>query len=394
MNSSCIFVIHQNKIGGTQMNIQEIVHHPVEYVNTLSIEKNYDKYSKKYKYKDMLMYLLTQQFSGDKYGRGFTIHLKTLLGETTETLSQSELSKKMSYKLDYKVFRETYKNLLKKTKTMNLNSGLKKELKEFEENIRIIDSSALSATSSMGFAKHRQNKNGFKLHVAIDNNNIPQPIVLKNGKSSDKKSLKWAIKEGFVHIFDRGYNDYSQFEWIQNKNGYFVTRALQNIRYTKIRQKKVGRKQKEKGIISDKIIEVITDKKLKTTFIMRMVTFKFIDSRGTEQIFSFLTNLIDVRSDVISELYKERWNIEVVFYWIKTYLEISHWLSRSKNGVLIQIYVSLIAYLMVKLAQEGDPIKFKIMRDAVYEFTKIILISIENDFCGNSVSKPEIRLRN
>ena len=376
------------------MNIQEIVQHPLEYVNILSNEKGYDKYSKKYKYKDMLMYLLTQQFSGDKYGRGLTIHLKSLLGETTDILSQSELSKKLSYKLDYKVFRETYKNLLKKTKRLNLNSKSKKDLKKFEDNIRIIDSSALSATSSMGFAKHRQNKNGFKLHVVIDNNNIPQPVVLKNGKSSDKKSLKWAIKKGFVHIFDRGYNDYSQFEWIQNKNAWFVTRALQNIRYTKIRQKKVGSKQKEKGIISDQIIEVVTDKKLKTTFIMRMVTFKFVDSRGTEQQFSFLTNLIDIRSDVIAELYKERWNIEVVFYWIKTYLEINHWLSRSRNGVLIQIYVSLIAYLMVKLAQEGDPIKYKIMRDAVYEFTKIILISIENGCCENSAFVPEIKLRN
>jgi len=288
-----------------------------------------------------------------------------MIGSVTDTISQSELSKKLAYRLPVELFKEVYEFLLADTRGQNT-----KKIGKLKRMIRIIDSTALPASLTMKYARHRRNKNGFKMHTVIDENYFPDSIRVKNGRSSDKKSLKWAIKEGYIHIFDRGYNDYSQFRWISGQKAFFVTRALGNIQYTTIHNKKVGSNQKEYGIISDKSIEVIEDRKNDTRICLRMVTFGFIDSKNEYQEFSLLTNLMNHRSDEIAQLYRERWNIEVVFRWLKTFLKFDHWLSRSKNGVLIQIYSALCAYLMALIAKRGNQQAYRIMKDVIYEFLR------------------------
>ena len=363
---------HQTK-GGFQMRIKETIVSTVKDVNKISKKHGYNKYIKKYSLEKMFMFLLHQQYSGISYGRAFTVYLRQMIGDTTDVISQSELSKKMSHRLPVEAFKEMYKILYHQTRS-------KKMKKKISRMIRIIDSTALPATPSMDYAKHRSNMNGFKMHTVVDENYLPETIKIKNGRSSDKKSLKWCIKEGYVHIFDRGYNDYKQFHWISDKKAFFVTRALSNIKYTLIRNRKVGRKQKEDGIISDKYIEVIEDRKTGARLRIRMITFEFIDSTDTYHEFSLLTNVMDLRSDEIAQLYRERWNIEVTFRWLKTFLKIKHWLSRSKNGVLIQIYMALCAYLMAVLAKMGNEKKYHIMKDSIYEFIKeleIVLMIFE-----------------
>jgi IS4 transposase len=348
-----------------KMNIAEIITETIVAVNKLSQKKGYNRYIKKYPIEKMFMILMYQQYSGLEYGRSLTVYLDRMIGTTTDILSQSELSKKLSYRLPVEPFKEVYEFLLSRTRDQKT-----KKIRKLMRMIRIIDSTALPASLAMKYAKHRRNKNGFKMHTVIDEKYFPDSIRVKHGRSSDKKSLKWAVKEGYIHLFDRGYNDYSQFQWISDRNAHFVTRALSNIQYRTIRNKKVGHVQKEYGIISDKYIEVIKNRKSDERLCLRMVTFRFIDSRKKSRVFSLLTDLMEHRSDDIARLYRERWNIEVVFRWLKTFLKFDHWLSRSKNGVLIQIYTALCAYLMALIAKMGNQQAFQIMKDVVYEFIR------------------------
>jgi putative transposase len=288
-----------------------------------------------------------------------------MIGNTTDTMSQSELSKKLNHRLPVTIFQEMYSLLL-----VNVRSLKPKRIRQIKRATRIIDSSALPATPSMTYAKHRSSKNGFKMHTVVTVEYLPDAILLKNGNSSDKKSLKWAIQPGFVHIFDRGYNDYRQFRWIDEHSAWFVTRALSNITYRILKNRRVGHRQKEKGILSDRVIQVTENRITGETYSMRMVTFRFVDTLGRGREFSLLTNILDKPADVIAELYRERWNIEVVFRWLKSFLKINHWMSRSINGVLIQLYVALCAYLMVLLAKLTNRKKFQIMKDAVYVLAK------------------------
>lgn len=291
-----------------KMRIDEMIIQMITDVNKLSEKKDYNRYIKKYPIEKMFLFFLLHQYSGFDNGRAFSLYTKRMIGDTTDTISQSELSKKLCYRLPVELFHDMFRIQLGR-----LKGKQSKDVRRMKKLIRIIDSTALPATAKMDYAKHRRNKNGFKLHTVIDEEYIPEDLKLKNGRSSDKKSLKWAIKEGFIHLFDRGYNDYSQFRWIEEQRAYFVTRALVNIKYSIIQNKKVGPRQKEKGIISDRIIEVIDDRKQNTRYRMRMVTFGFIDSTNKYQEFSLLTNLVNYRSDEIAELYRKRWNIEVVF---------------------------------------------------------------------------------
>lgn len=343
--------------------LKEMITTVVTDVNKISESRGYNKYIKKYPVEKMFLYLLWQQYSSINNGRAFTLYMKSTIGDLTDTISQSELSKKLRYRLDVQLFKEMYQILLGQAKDLK-----KRDRNRIRKMTRIIDSTALPATDSMKYAKHRKNKNGFKMHTVVDGHYIPESFELKNGNSSDRKSLKWAIKEGCIHIFDKGYNDFSQFKWISEQNAFFVTRAFNNIVCKTVRNKKVGKNQKQYGIESDKIIEVFIDRKTGATFMMRMVTFSFVDSTGSEQRFSLLTNLFEYRSDEIARLYRERWNIEVVFRWLKTFLNIKQWMSRSIRGVLIQIYTALCAYLVAFIIKRNNPDKFRIMKDCIYEF--------------------------
>ena len=362
------------------MIIDELIIRMIKDVNKLSEEKDSNRYIKKHPVEKVFLLLLLQQYSGIDNGRAFSLYSKKMIGDTTETISQSELSKKLCYRLPVELFHDMFKLQLSR-----LQGKKPKGIRKIKKLIRIIDSTALPATTTMDYAKHRRNKNGFKLHTVIGEEYIPENVKLKNGNSSDKKSLKWAVKEGFIHIFDRGYNDYSQFQWIEEKQAFFVTRALGNIKYSIVQNRKVGHRQKEKGIISDRIIEVIADRKQNITYSMRMVTFGFIDSSGKEQTFSLLTNLMNYRSDKIAELYRKRWNIEIVFRWIKMFLKIERWLSRSKNGVLIQIYTALCAYIIVLTAKMNDLKKYHIMKDAIYDFIIKLKASIRMFERGSNI---------
>ena len=360
------------------MNIPEIITKTIRAVKKLSEQRGYNRYIKKHNLEKMFLTLLYQQYSGLEYGRTLTVYLNKMFGATTDPLSQSELSKKLSYRLPVEPFKEIYEFLLTRAR-----GHKSKKLRQLKRLVRIIDSTALPASLKMTYAKHRRNKNGFKMHTVIDGDYFPDSFRLKNGRSSDKKSLKWAIKEGFIHIFDRGYNDYTQFKWISEKNAFFVTRALGNIKYEIVQNRKVGHRQKEYGVISDRYIEVIENRKKDTRLFLRMVTFRFIDSKNEIQEFSLLTNLTDYRSDEIAELYRERWNIEVLFRWLKTFLKFDHWLSRSKNGVLIQIYTALCAYLMALIAKMGNKKAYRIMKDAIYDFLREFELAMSLDAGSN-----------
>lgn len=350
------------------MKLKDILLDILKKVNKISEKRSYNRYIKLHSMEKIFSLFLFHQYSGMKYGRSLTLQMQGFCSDSICSPSQGELSKKLSYRLPVEIWKRIYLDLLFQVKTLT-----NKKIKKVLDMIKIVDSSHLSATPSMTWAKHRKKKNGFKLHMMSDNNNIPHAFRLKNGNSSDKKSLKWAIKPGNIYVFDKGYNDYTTFSWIVEQEASFVTRACSNIHFKTIRNRKIGKHQKEYGILSDKIIQVITDRKSGDTQQFRMVIFEFIDSKDEYQKFSLLTDMTDIRSDQIAEIYKERWNIEVLFYWIKTFLKVKHWMSRSKNGILIQLYSALIAYLLVFIARMKNILNYKIMRDYVHEYSGILL---------------------
>ena len=336
----------------------KIIYEIYEFVKKKAEQNNLNRYVKSHTLEKMVLLLFYYQTQKIKYGRSFVKNLALLFGQTEKSISQSEFSKKLNHKLPISIWKNLFQFVLKK-----VNSKPSYIKKSILRKIQIIDSSTLDSTLSMKWAKHRKAKNGLKLHLMIDSDLAPKGFRLKNGKSSDKKSIKWAVESGFIYVFDRGYNDFKLFSWISDKNSYFVTRAYKNISYEIKSNRKIGHAQRKKGIDADQIVSLCLDRKTGEKIDFRLITFNFIDSNGKEQNFSFLTNIVDLKSDEIADIYRERWNIEVVFRWIKMYLNISHWYSRSKNGVMIQLYCALIIYMLVFFLKNKFKTYSNVIRD-------------------------------
>ncbi|MCX8124636.1 MAG: IS4 family transposase, partial [Spirochaetes bacterium] len=297
---------------------------------TIATKNNYNRYIKKYPVEKIFALLLYHQYVGMHCGRSILLQLKYLVANEHSIPSQGELSKKLSFRLPMKLWEMIYNDVVHMARTSK-----NKRVKNVNRMLKIIDSSLLTATATMKWARHRKHKNGLKLHMILESSCIPGAFRLTEGRCSDRKSLKWAITRGYTYIFDRGYNDYSMFYWIGQQGASFVTRAWSNIQYIVVRKRRVGKRQKEKGILSDSIIEVIKERTTGHTAVFRMIVFTFVDSNRRRQTFTLLTNIHDLPSDRIAELYRQRWNIEIAFYWIKTFLKVNHWLSRSPQGVMM-----------------------------------------------------------
>ena len=98
------------------MNINEIIAETIRTVNKISKKRRYNRYIKKYPLEKMFMILMYQQYSGLEYGRSLTVYLSKMIGSITDIISQSELSKKLSYRLPVEPFQEVYESLLSPTR--------------------------------------------------------------------------------------------------------------------------------------------------------------------------------------------------------------------------------------------------------------------------------------
>lgn len=157
-----------------------------------------------------------------------------------------------------------------------------------------------------------------------------------------KQVDSWNFPKGSVLVFDKGYSKYKWHEELTNKGYHWVTRIRNNAKYKTIRYLSVPN---NKQIISDEIIEY-TEKKHKKGILspIRMVTY--YDEENDKE-YRFITNQLEWDSQTIADIYKERWQVELFFKWIKQNLKIKSFFGNSENAVMTQIMVALCTYLLM-----------------------------------------------
>lgn len=245
---------------------------------------------------------------------------------------------------DYRVFRYIFHALFPKAL-----KACKNELGALLSipKVKILDGSFFECCMSMIWANYKKTKNACKLHLLMNLNNLPEKIVLTDGKKSEREILRKIIKRGVTYIIDRGYNSYLLFVKISQKGAFFITRLLKNAVFEVVKELDVSDEDREKGIISDQLILLGKDpiEPRKTFRLITLVT-------ETGKIYRFLTNRMDLEALMVAQLYRCRWQIESFFRWIKMHLKIKHFLGRSKNAVLIQLYAGLITFLLLRIFAE------------------------------------------
>lgn len=219
--------------------------------------------------------------------------------------------------------------------------------------------------------------------VFTDQSYISEDLALTDLIDSTKTA------EGSIVVFDRGLQSRKSFDSFSQKNKFFVGRCNPKAKITVVSKLKVGKAPKESTvkIIKDETGYLMGQTLKKTECQFRIITGEII---ATGEPISFVTNLLDEDAHWIADLYKQRWEIEVFFKFIKQHLNVKHLVSRNLNGIKVMIYMTMILAVLI-LAYK------KLNKIAGFKIAKLKFeIALENSIikeivllCGGNPKKAQ-----
>ena len=217
------------------------------------------------------------------------------------------------------------------------------------------------------WAKFRKKKGGIKAHVLYDlEAQVPAFYHITTASVNDSKAMQ-EIPYGTdaYYIFDRGYNNFKELYRILRMESFFVVRAKSNLQYKCVRWKR----RLPKNILTDAEIELTVCKSRKD-YPENLRLVRYYDEEQDRE-FMFLTNAMDLTAQQVADLYKNRWQIELFFKWLKQHLKIKKFWGTTENAVRIQISAAITAYCLVAILQHDMQLK-----RSTYEVLQILSMSL------------------
>lgn len=247
------------------------------------------------------------------------------------------------------IFQKIYFDLYNKYKKYLSDS---KYINKKFKNLLIVDSSTISLFSNIlqGTGRNPINgkkKGGIKIHTMISSaEDVPCLVRFTSAKIHDHTFLQnLNLKPGSIVVFDRGYVDYKQYSKWCLEDIIFVTRMKSNAIYKTIEEFEIA-DDTDNGIIKDEKIEITTKKEI--VYLRRIAYW----DEKTKRTFIFLTNDFERKAEEIAEIYKQRWQIELLFKRLKQNFPLKYFLGDNQNAIEIQIWASLIAQLILLLIKK------------------------------------------
>jgi len=243
-------------------------------------------------------------------------------------------------KLDYQFYSDLFSKLYKQCSYQAPKHNFR-----FKSKLISLDGSLIDLSMKIfPWADYNKKKSAMKLHVGLDHDGlIPAFSSLTGAKESEMKQVDlWKFTKGSVLVFDKGYNNFSWHKALSSKGLIWVTRIRGNAKYRVVKELPAT---KNLNIISDQIIEYTGEKSLKENLpAIRLVNYY---DPVTQKDYQFITNQFKWSAQTIADIYKDRWQVELFFKWIKQNLKIKAFLGNSKNAVMTQIMAALCVYLIV-----------------------------------------------
>ena len=316
-----------------------------------------DRYTKRFTTKDHLISMLFCSFSKCTSLREISGAMLGLSGKTS-SFQLNHIPKRSTLsdankKRDVLVFENIYHQLLKQYGSFLSDSRIKDVI---NKQVKIFDSSTISLFKDiMGCVgrnpKSGKRKGGIKVHTVVNADEmVPSLVWFSEAKTHDHNFLeKLKCDDNTIYVFDKGYNDYKAFEHFTVQKTGFVTRIKDNASYRKIEDLEI-QENIHNGVLEDEIVEFDV-KKGKEISKLRLRKVTFYD-RVNKREFEFLTNLFDLRADLIAGLYKTRWQIELLFKQLKQNFPLKYFLGDNENAIKIQIYCVLIVNLLLSVVKK------------------------------------------
>ena len=230
------------------------------------------------------------------------------------------------------------------------------------KNLTAVDGSLLPALSKMAWAlwlddEHR----AAKMHVAFEVlRGIPVKVTITEGNGNEKHELRGMLEPDRLYVIDRGYVEYQLFQDILDRGSSFIGRIRNNAMWTVDEERPVSAKARAAGVRRDLVVRLGGDKSgaaLKQPLRIVEVETGKTDSRGEPETLLLVTDRMDLDVELVALGYRFRWSVELFFRWLKCILGCRHLLSHSQNGVAIQVYLAIIASLLISLWTGRKPTK-------------------------------------
>ena len=264
---------------------------------------------------------------------------------------------------DYRIFEDFAFYMMEQARKKRVTDIFK-----LKGNVYAFDSTTIPLCLSVfWWAKFRKKKGGIKAHVLYDlESQVPAFFHISTASVYDSKTMKEIPYESdSYYVFDRGYNAFKELFKIHLHESFFVVRAKKNLQYKCCK----WRRRLPKNILTDAEIE-FTEYNSFRKYPERLRLVKFYDEEQDRE-FAFLTNAFHLTALEIANLYKNRWQIELFFKWLKQHLKIKKFWGTTENAVRIQISSAIIAYCLVAIVQHDLQLK-----RSTYEVLQILSISL------------------
>jgi len=332
-----------------------------------------DHWRKSFMTWDHLVAMLAAQFSGASSLRDLETvldsrsnHLYHLgsAGVSRSTLSEANRTR------DHGVFRDLAASML---------PYVKRDADELGHVMSILDSSPIRLLGRghdwSVATRTRANNQGLKLHVqfAPEAGNLEFVQVTDSNINDLTVGREISIEAGRIYVFDKGYCDYNWWNDIAEAGSTFVTRLKINAAFAVVEERNIEASQTDL-ILCDKVIK-LTNASPRAGKInhlagahLRLIEIPHPANKGKP--FWIVSNDLTATAEQIAGWYKQRWAIELVFKWLKQNLKIKRFIGESRNAILIQIHVAIIAYVLLRLFQKMRAGKnFKRLKDVLVYIT-------------------------
>ena len=232
---------------------------------------------------------------------------------------------------------------------------------EGAEMVRLIDSSPVPLGKMCEWAEWNGRIRGMKMHVVYHpGNDVPRCVEITPATVNDVEiGRQTELEAGATYVFDKGYYHFGWWKKINDAKAFFVTRikVSTRLRATKSRyvRKTIGDGFK---IISDADVVLASKGDSSLPFPLRRIKVR----RDKGGVITLITNDLERTAVEIAALYKGRWQIELLFRWIKQHLNLRKFMARNDNAIRLQILAAMIAYLLLRLARRLNSLRMPDLR--------------------------------
>jgi putative transposase len=229
--------------------------------------------------------------------------------------------------------------------------------------LRLIDATPIPLGELVGWADWNGRTHGLKLHVVYDpESDHPRRIAITPATINDVEVGRAVpIEPGGTYVFDKAYCHYGFWTRIHAAGAVFVTRQKKNARYRAVRRRPLDETQGDGfTVLADDAVKLVSKSNAKLSIPMRRIRVR----RAQGGSLTLVTNDLDRSAVEIAALYKMRWQIELLFRWIKQHLKLKTFLGRSQNAVRLQLLAAMIAYLLLRIAARQSRLAIPALRFA------------------------------